>query len=394
MIMTLTACGKDTLTGDNSVEVTMFEHTFRIRELFSEQNSGSEYNRTYADRKGQEVVAYAATANHAGIEANMDHMLPMLAESCRISRQKMETEPAELEGHEESVLFAWNYQEKGLDVAACGIAVKDEDSMLYLVETSDHEKPDELKEDVLAMAKTVKYTGTYGMTKKEAYPYRVENGDVAVTVPEGYECMQLADAKADTSDGKDAVNAAPGAEEGGNGTASAEEYSGGTVSAEDDSSEAIGVEEGGSGTSGSDNTESIRSIHTDSDLLAVRYTNARTYEAGGSFFQVKKLDPAGQTLQEKAEETASKLKENAEAAKPEERKVRDIWPDAANVADVSVWCVSSVKNQLLFEHYFLEVGGVCYYVQICSPENDGRSAEDMRKLFYGVELMVSGSESK
>ena len=91
--------------------------------------------------------------------------------------------------------------------------------------------------------------------------------------------------------------------------------------------------------------------------------------------------------EEKAEETASKLDENAEAAKAEEKKVCDIWPDAAeNVAASPVWCVSSVKNQLYFEHYFLEIGGSCYYVQICCPENDSKAMEDMRKLFYGVEF--------
>lgn len=316
MIVTFTACGRGDLTGDNGVEVAMFEHSFRIWKSFSEQGSGSDYNKTYEDGKGQSIVVYAATANHAGIEANMDHMLPMLAEECGISRQKMETEPAELEGHGESVLFTWNYTEKEIDVTACGIAIKDEDSMLYIVETTDHEKLDVLKEDVLAMANTVKYTGTYQTTKKEAYPYRVENGDVAVTVTEGYECLR-----------------------------------------------------------------------TGSDLLNVRYTKAHTFEAGNSFFQVKKLDAAGQTLQQKAEEAASKLDENAEAAKAEEKKVRDIWPDAAeNVADAHVWCVSSVKNRLYFEHYFLETGGSCYYVQICCPENDSKALEDMRKLFYGVEF--------
>ena len=134
-------------------------------------------------------------------------------------------------------------------------------------------------------------------------------------------------------------------------------------------------------------TEGYECIHTDGDFLNIRYTNARTYEAGSSFFQVKKLDAAGQSLQQKAEETASKLDENAEAAKAEEKKVRDIWPDAAeNVAASPVWCVSSVKNQLYFEHYFLEIGGSCYYVQICCPENDSKAMEDMRKLFYGVEF--------
>ena len=340
MIVTLTACGRGDLSGDNGVEVSMFEHSFRIWKTFSEQGGGSEYNKTYGDGKGQAIVAYAASANHAGIEANMEHILPILAESCGISKQKMDTEPAELEGHEESVLFTWNYTVKDVDATACGIAIKDEDSMLFLVETSDHGKSDSLKEDILAMAKTVSYTGTYQATKKEAYPYRVENGDVAVTVTEGYECMQLVDAGADTSD---------------------------------------------------EQVEGIRSLHTDSDLLVVRYTNAHTYESGDSFFQVKKLDLEGQTLQQKAEKAASKLSENAEAAKLEEKKVRDIWPDAAeNVADAPVRCVSSVKNQFHFEHYFFEVGGECYYVQICYPENDSRSAEDMQKLFYGVEFIVPG----
>ena len=338
MIVTLTSCGRGDLTGDNGAEVAMFEHTFRIWKSFSEQGSGSDYNKTYGDGKGQAIVVYAATANHAGIEANMDHMLPMLAEECGISRQKMETEPAELEGHEESVLFIWNYTVNGVDATACGVAIKDADSMLYIVETSDHGKKDTLKEEVLAIANTVNYTGTYRATKKEAYPYRVENGDVAVTVPEGYECMQLVDAGADTSN---------------------------------------------------EQVEGIRSLHTDSDLLVVRYTNAHTYESGDSFFQVKKLDATEQSLQQKAEEVASTLSENADAAEPEEKKVRDIWPDAdENVADNSVWCVSSVKNQFSFEHYFLEVGDTCYYVQICYPENDSRSAEDMRKLFYGMESMV------
>ena len=91
MIITLTACGRGDLTGDNGVEVAMFEHTFRIWKSFSERGSGSDYNKTYGDGKGQAIVVYAATANHAGIEANMDHMLPMLAEECGISRQKMET---------------------------------------------------------------------------------------------------------------------------------------------------------------------------------------------------------------------------------------------------------------------------------------------------------------
>ncbi|MBQ9870823.1 MAG: hypothetical protein IJM27_02745 [Eubacterium sp.] len=322
MIITLTACGRADLTGDNGVEVAMFEHTFRIWKSFSEQGGESDYNKTYGDGKGQAIVAYAATANHAGIEANMDHMLPMLAEECGISRQKMETEPAELDGHEESVLFIWNYTVKGVDATACGIAIKDADSMLYIVETSDGGKKDTLKEEVLAIANTVKYTGTYQTTKKENYPYRVENGDFAVNVTEGYEC-----------------------------------------------------------------------IHTDGDLLNIRYTNARTYEAGSSFFQVKKLDAAGQSLQQKAEETASKLDENAEAAKAEEKKVRDIWPDAAeNVAASPVWCVSSVKNQLYFEHYFLEVGGEFYYMQICYPEDDSKAAEDMRRLFYGVEFASIGLE--
>ena len=334
LIITITACGRQALSADNSAEVSMFEHTFRRRNTFAEQQTGSDYNKTYGDGKGQAIVVYAAEANHANMEANLDHMLPMLAEECGISRQKMKTEPTELAGHEVSVLLSWNYSVKGADAAACGIAIKDEDSMLYIIETSDNKKSDALKEDVIEVAKTVSYTGTYHRTKKEAYPYRVENGDVAVTVPEGYECMQLPDAGADTAD------------------------------------------------------------KTDAELLVVRYTNAHSYEAGDSFFQVKKMDAGEQTLQQKAEEAASKLNENAEAAKPEEKKVQDIWPDAdAVVADVSVWCVSSVKNQFFFTHYFLEVGGEDYYVQICCPENDSRAAEDMRKLFYGVEFISVGEKS-
>ena len=88
-----------------------------------------------------------------------------------------------------------------------------------------------------------------------------------------------------------------------------------------------------------------------------------------------------------AGEAAGIPAQEAAEAKAEEKKVRDIWPDAAeNVADAPVWCVSSVKNQLYFEHYFLEIGGSCYYVQICCPENDSKALEDMRKLFYGVEF--------
>ncbi len=344
LIITITACGRGALSSDNSMEVSMFEHTFRIWNAFSEQQTGSDYNRTYGDGKGQAIVVYAVEANHATMEANLDHMLPMLAEECGISRQKMDTEPIDLEEHESSVLFTWNYKVKEADATACGIVIKDEDSMLYIVETSDNGKTDVLKDEVLAIAKTVSYTGTYRVTKKEAYPYRVENGDVAVTVPDGYECMQLADAGAATPD--------------------------------------------------AETTENIKSFHADSDQLVVRYTNAHSYEAGDSFFQVKKLDAEGQTLQQKAEEAASKLSENAEAAKPEEKKVRDIWPDVDTaVADASVWCVSSVKNHFLFNHYFLEVSGVNYYVQICCPENDSRAAEDMRKLFCGVEFGSSGEKS-
>ena len=338
LIITVTACGRKALSGDNSVEVSVFEHSFRIRNTFSEQQTGSDYNKTYGDGKGHAIVVYAAEANHAAMDANLDHMLPMLAEGCGISRQKIETGSARLEGHEESVLLSWNYSVRGADAAACGIAIKDEDSMLYIIETSDRDDPDSLKEEILEIAKTVSYTGTYQITKKEAYPYRLENGDVAVTVPEGYECMQLPGVGADTAD--------------------------------------------------------KATFHTDEELLVVRYTNAHSYEAGDSFFQVKKLDQAGQTLQQKAEEAASKLNENAEAAKPEEKKVRDVWPNAdTTVADVSVWCVSSVKNQFIFEHYFLEVGGVNYYVQICFPENDSRAAEDMRKLFNGVEFVTVGEKA-
>ena len=171
LIITITACGRKALSADNSAEVSMFEHTFRIRNTFSEQQTGSDYNKTYGDGKGQAIVVYAAEANHATMEANLDHMLPMLAEECGISRQKMDTEPIDLEEHESSVLFTWNYKVKEADATACGIAIKDEDSMLYIVETSDNGKTDVLKDEVLAIAKTVSYTGTYRVTKKEAYPY-------------------------------------------------------------------------------------------------------------------------------------------------------------------------------------------------------------------------------
>ena len=140
LIITITACGRQALSADNSAEVSMFEHTFRIRNTFSEQQTGSDYNKTFGDGKGQAIVVYAAEANHASMEANLDHMLPMLAEECGISRQKMEMEPTELAGHEVSVLLSWNYSVKGADAAACGIAIKDEDSMLYIIETSDNKK--------------------------------------------------------------------------------------------------------------------------------------------------------------------------------------------------------------------------------------------------------------
>ena len=42
MIVTLTACGRGDLSGDNGVEVSMFEHSFRIWKTFSEQGGGSE----------------------------------------------------------------------------------------------------------------------------------------------------------------------------------------------------------------------------------------------------------------------------------------------------------------------------------------------------------------
>ena len=354
LIITITACGRKALSTDNSAEVSVFEHTFRIRNTFSEQQTGSDYNKTYGDGKGQAIVVYAAEANHAALDANLDHMLPMLAEECGISRQKMETEPTKLEGHEESVLLSWNYSVRDVDAAACGIAIKDEDSMLYIIETSDRGDPDSLKEEILEIAKTVSYPGTYQITKKEAYPYRVENGYVAVTVPEGYECMQLPGVGADTGDETTAV----------------------------------------SGKSDAEESNDKATFHTDEELLVIRYTNAHSYEAGDSFFQVKKLDAGEQTLQQKAEEAASKLSENAKAAKPEEKKVRDIWPDAdTTMAGAFVWCVSSAKNQFIFEHFFLEVGGVNYYVQICFPENDSRAAEDMRKLFNGVEFVTASEKA-
>ena len=159
-------CAANLFISDQIIVIADPQPSLRIRNTFSEQQTGSDYNKTFGDGKGQAIVVYAAEANHASMEANLDHMLPMLAEECGIFRQKMETEPTELAGHEASVLLSWNYSVKGADAAACGIAIKDEDSVLYIIETSDNKKSDALKEDVIEVAKTVSYNGTYHRTKK------------------------------------------------------------------------------------------------------------------------------------------------------------------------------------------------------------------------------------
>lgn len=270
--------------------------------------------------------------NHASTDAAIDFLCSNIAQGYKVSKTDIKKEKT---NDNEYYLF-WNGDKSGKLLNCAAYVRFEEDSQLTAYYVDESAGTEEIRKELANIAENAVFTGKK-LTVKDNYT--IANTDFRIKISSNFDSPQLQDA--------------------------------------------------------SSVDLSTDTIITGSDVIAVYYKAADSYERGDAYFKITPMKDQTKDIDEIAKEKANPVDaENDNLTKElTETTFGEVWPELTDstVKSLKLYKITIVikDNTFTAETYYFNINGRNYSAAVLYPYGDDDARKDLLNQFYNIEFIYA-----